>query len=270
MLNNFASHPKSKFWSSRNEGKPRDYAIKSHKKFWFDCDCGHEFISQISYITSNNSWCPYCSKPSQKLCENIQDCVQCQNKTFASVERSKNWSIKNKKKPIDVFKSSAEKFVFDCDKCKNEFTSKLCHITDGSWCPNCRYKTEDKLKKILQEMYPLIKSQSKFDWCKNIKHLPFDFCFEEKKIILECDGDAHWKQVAKWKTPEHNRARDLYKMKCANENGYSMIRIVQEDVFKDKYDWLQKLLENIDKIVLENRVQNIYMCKKDEYKDFDK
>jgi hypothetical protein len=48
-----------------------------------------------------------------------------------------------------------------------------------------------------------------------------------------------------------------------------MIRIVQEDVFKDKYDWLQELLGNIDKIVLEKVVQNIYMCRKDEYKDFD-
>ena len=62
----------------------------------------------------------------------------------------------------------------------------------------------------------------------------------------------------------------MYKMKCANENGYSMIRIVQEDVFKDKYDWLQDLLENINKIVLEKKVQNIYICKKDEYKYLNK
>ena len=55
-------------------------------------------------------------------------------------------------------------------------------------------------------------------------------------------------------------------MKCANENGYSIIRIVQEDVFKDKYNWLQQLLENIGKIVSEKIVQNIYMCNKDEYK----
>jgi len=114
-------------------------------------------------------------------------------------------------------KSTAKKFIFDCDKCNNEFESKLSHITDGSWCPNCRYKTEEKLTKILKEIYPEIKTQAKFDWCKNIKNLPFDFCLEEQKIILECDGENHWIQVSKWKTPEHNKARDLYKMKCANE-----------------------------------------------------
>jgi hypothetical protein len=30
-----------------------------------------------------------------------------------------------------------------------------------------------------------------------------------------------------------------------------------------------KLYENIEKITNENRVQNIYMCKNNEYKDFD-
>ena len=31
----------------------------------------------------------------------------------------------------------------------------------------------------------------------------------------------------------------------------------------------QELLDNIHKIVNEKGIQNIYMCKKDEYKDFD-
>ena len=241
----------------------------SHKEYIFDCECGHEFKSRLSDITNKNSWCPYCSKPPKKLCIDIQSCLSCQCKTFASVERSKFWSAKNKKQPIEVFKSTAEVFIFDCDKCNNEFKSKLYHITDGSWCSNCRYKTEEKLTKSLQQIYPTIKTQAKYDWCKNIKHLPFDFVLEDQKIIIECDGEQHWKQVAKWKSPQHNRQRDLYKMKCANENGFSLIRVLQEDVFKNKYDWLTELQEYIVTICYQNRVQNIYMCKKDEYKDFE-
>jgi very-short-patch-repair endonuclease len=263
----FASHYRAKYFSDKNTINPRMISLKTHKKYLFNCECGHEFEAILADITNNDSWCSYCSN--KKLCINIQNCISCYNKTFASIDKSNYWSIKNTKKPIEVFKSSAEKFIFDCGKCKHEFKSRLSHITDGSWCPHCRYKTEDKLTKILKEYFPLLITQAKYDWCKNKKHLPFDFCLEDKKIIIECDGENHWKQVAKWKTPEHNHIRDVYKMKCANENGYSVIRIVQEDVFKDKYNWLQELLENIDKIVLENRVQNIYMCKKDEYKDFD-
>jgi very-short-patch-repair endonuclease len=69
--------------------------------------------------------------------------------------------------------------------------------------------------------------------------------------------------------PKYNRKRDLYKMKCANENGFSVIRILQEDVLYDRYTWLKELCDNIEKITYENRVQNIYMCKNNEYKDFD-
>jgi len=58
-------------------------------------------------------------------------------------------------------------------------------------------------------------------------------------------------------------------MKCANDNGYSMIRILQDDIFFDRYDWLKEIIQNIEIISIDNRVQNLYMCKKDEYKDFE-
>ena len=342
-MSRFSEHPKSAFWSSKNTTTPNEVALNSHKKFWFDCKCEHSFEKIIKDINIGG-WCPYCCIPSKKMCSENKNCIKCINKSFASVDYSKNWSnknivspfeilknshkkylfecpkckhtfeqqlshitrgntcnycgnrimcqqsknciicfnksfasieksscwsIKNKKNPIEVFKSSAEKFWFNCDKCGNEFDSKVSHITDGSWCPKCRYKTEEKFNKILIKKYPSLKSQYKVDWCKNIKHLPFDFVIEDKKIIIEQDGEQHWKQVAKWKTPDHNRNRDLYKMKCANENGFSIIRILQDDVFKDKYEWLAELCENIEKITMENRVQNIYMCKNNEYKYFD-
>lgn len=98
-------------------------------------------------------------------------------------------------------KSTAFKYWFNCDKCGYEFESKLCHITYGSWCPKCKYKTEDLLYKKLSDIYPTLKYQYKVDWCKNVKHLPFDFVLEDNKIIIELDGCAHFIQVAKWKTP---------------------------------------------------------------------
>jgi very-short-patch-repair endonuclease len=263
----FASVDYSKNWSDKNIETPFEVLKKSHKKYWFECPrCEHPFQQILSHITRGNT-CQYCHN--RLLCDESKNCLSCFNKTFASIDRSSCWSKKNLKNPNEVFKSTAEKFWFDCHKCGNEFESKLCHITDGSWCPKCRYKTEDKLFKILIEKYPTLKLQYKVDWCKNVKHLPFDFVIEERKIIIEIDGEQHFEQVAKWKTPEHNRKRDLYKMNCANENGFSIIRIIQEDIYKNKYDWLNELTNNIEKITQEKIVQNIYMCKNNEYKDFD-
>ena len=57
-------------------------------------------------------------------------------------------------------------------------------------------------------------------------------------------------------------------MKKANENGFSMIRIVQDDIYKNRYDWITELKANIQKICDDNKIQNIYICKNNEYKDF--
>jgi very-short-patch-repair endonuclease len=168
-----------------------------------------------------------------------------------------------------IFKSTNKKYEFDCDTCRKVFKTQLSDITRGVWCSFCVNKTEQILFNKLIEIYPLLVRQFKVEWCKNIKHLPFDFVIQERKIIIELDGKQHFEQIGNWQTPEETRKNDLYKMKSANKNGYSVIRILQKDVYKNKYDWLHELIANIEKIYHEKIVQNIYMCKNNEYKDFD-
>ena len=139
----------------------------------------------------------------------------------------------------------------------------------------CAYSISPEFAKELYEFIKNIFSQTihqyKIDWSKNIdtnRYLPFDFCIEEYKIIIELDGKQHFEQVMNWKTPEEQYKNDKYKEKCANENGYSIIRLLQEDVFNDKYDWKTELINNIEKIKTDNIIQNIYMCKNNEYQHF--
>ena len=123
MKATFASHPKSKFWSLRNEGKPEDYALNSHKVCWFDCECGHPFEMILRNINHRDSWCSYCSN--KKLCGN---CISCNDKSFASHYRANNWSNKNTVEPKEVFKSSHKEYLFDCE-CGHEFKAKPSDIT---------------------------------------------------------------------------------------------------------------------------------------------
>ena len=58
-------------------------------------------------------------------------------------------------------------------------------------------------------------------------------------------------------------------MTCAVNNGYSVIRLLQEDVYYDTYQWLEQLKTNIEKIIADSKVQNIFMCQDDEYKIFE-
>ena len=269
----FALHQKSKYWSVKNgDIKPRQVFKSANTKYWFDCDCGHEFESSINEITGqHNTWCSYCSNPPQKLCEK-EDCKTCFENSFASHEKSKYWSHKNcDVKPRQVFNGSHKKYWFNCNTCGHEFKSSLSNITRNKWCPICVNKTEKKIYEHLLQIYPNIISQFRADWCKNpitTRILPFDFVLEEQKVIIELDGPQHFVQVMNWKTPEEQFENDQYKKKYANENGYSIIRILQEDVWNDTYDWLNELTQNIIKITSENKIQNIYMCKNNEYNNF--
>lgn len=85
----FASHPKSKFWSDINELKAIQIIKSSKEKFWFDChQCYHTFETSPDSIIYAETWCPYCSIPSKKLCED-EGCVFCFEKSFASHPKSK-------------------------------------------------------------------------------------------------------------------------------------------------------------------------------------
>ncbi len=75
-------------------------------------------------------------------------------------------------------------------------------------------------------------------------------------------------QISNWASPEEQNINDKYKMECANKNNYSVIRLTQEDVFYDTYDWYNELKENIEKIKNDKIIQNIYMCKNNEYDVF--
>jgi very-short-patch-repair endonuclease len=234
------------------------------KKVWWKCNkenC-HEWECIIQNRTKGNG-CPFCA--CQKICKK-EDCISCKNKSFASSEKAQYWSHKNLVQPYEVFISSKEKYWFNCDN--HEFSASLNNISTGYWCPYCINKTEQKLYDILITHYPQLKQQFKVEWCKNKTYLPFDFVLEDYKIIIELDGLQHFKQVSNWTSPEDTHINDVYKMKCANDNGYSIIRLLQEDVFYDTYDWLVEIKTNIEKVKTEQRIQNCYMCKNNEYELF--
>jgi very-short-patch-repair endonuclease len=258
----FASHEKSKFWSEKNETKPRDEARCSNSKFIFDCHCGHEYIAMLNNVVTG-FWCGYCSNPPKHLCDKV-DCKQCLEKSFQSHEKSKYWGD-NDLKPREVMRSSSNKYNFICEK-KHMFSASLSMVSgQNTWCPRCINKTESKLFEKVKTIYTSIIIQFKVEWCRNILYLPFDFCINEYKIIIELDGEQHFRQISNWRSPEEQFIRDKYKEKCANDNGYSIIRLLQEDVLYDNYDWLNELCIAIEEIKSNDKIMNMYLCTNDEY-----
>ena len=86
---------------------------------------------------SKGYWCPYCSSPPQKLCDNL-DCSTCFKKSFASHEKPLFWNYeKNDCVPRDLFLNCNTKYWFKCNTCDHSFDSELANINFGKWCPYC-------------------------------------------------------------------------------------------------------------------------------------
>lgn len=259
---------------------------------------GYDFSEMLSFIHANRDTCagnpkvPYkCSRHGiqrqllfdLKRGRGCNICAQEYRHEQCRYDWNEDWLPKLQEKHPNVVFSDDIKWTEDsrqqqtiiahCKECNTDFDSSINTMLSGNngkggkGC-GCINKTEQKLYEKLSKIYTTLERQYKRDWCKNIAHLPFDFALEVLGIIIELDGPQHFIQLMKWKSPEETHKRDLYKMQCANENGFSVIRLTQEDVYNDKYDWLSELVASIKKILEENVVQNIYLCKNNEYAPF--
>lgn len=243
-----ASYPMSKYLSKKNVENPMTIFLgSSTKKCIFDCfKCNHEFETTPDLIT-NGHWCPYCCERSQKLCGS---CNLCFNKSLSSSYMIKYFSNKNIENPLFIFKrSNDKKYIWNCDRCENEFESCPLNVDDGGGCSKCRYKTQYKLYNFLKKNFNVI-TEHRTNWCKNINtnwYLPFDFLIEDLKLLVELDGPQHFKKISNWADPEETLHRDVFKMKCSLDNNYSLIRILQEDIWLDRNDWQSKLENAIKK-----------------------
>jgi hypothetical protein len=236
----FITHEKSKYWSKKNSFLPRHVMKMSDKKAWFDCNiCGHSFETVIKSV-SKNSWCPYCCKSSHTLCSDFK-CILCYEKSFASNWRSWWWSNENKEKPLDVAKSSNNKYKFNCDVCNHTFNAKLSHISSGKWCPYC-CKSSNKLCDNINCLHCFNKSfasheKSKY-WSKKNNITPREITIgSSKKFLFQCnicdyEFEKHLKSIS-----THNS----WCPKCINKtekklhnwllSKYSNVR------YMVKYDW---------------------------------
>ena len=244
---------------------PSKITCHNNQMVWWLClnkceyGCLHEYQQIVSDKTKGIG-CPWCSKAPRNMCYH-------QSFEFKYPQHATQWHpTKNGDlTPSKITCHNNQMVWWLCIKCDNDFLQSIKNRSYGRGCSFCKNKTELKLYDIIIPIYPNILTQFKQEWCKNISYLPFDFCIPEYKIIIELDGPQHFQQVSNWASPEEQFENDKYKEKCANENEYSVIRILQEDVFYDTYNWFKELCESIEKLKNNNKVANIYLCKNKEY-----
>lgn len=133
-------------------------------------------------------------------------------------------------------------------------SSHLC----GSGCALCKNKTEGLVYRWIMDCYPEsnIISQYRLDSIPNRK---FDIALLDMDLIIEVDGDQHFRQVLNWTPPDEVRTIDIEKTMHALYAGLSIIRIDREIIYDKMVDWRTMLQKHVTKYP---NAQVIYLGKR--------
>lgn len=126
-------------------------------------------------------------------------------------------------------------FRHNCEECGNyEFVVTPAHIMDGRGCPSQKHKImksyihirvssgEKAISDFLIDKNITFIPQYRFEDCKNINSLPFDFYLPDYNMCIEFDGAQHSQVVKAWGGEEGLKIRqenDAIKNRyCLNKN----------------------------------------------------
>jgi len=191
----------------------------SHTEIYLKCNNdGYEWcVLYIEFINYDRN-CRICSGKSKYSQEEIENKIleRCEFMEYELIESF-------------VYKNNKSKFLLKCKNGHEWHTSYTNFINGKRNCPICKSsKGEIIISKLLLKNDIKYNEQHKFDDCKNINHLIFDFFLPNHNICIEFDGIQHYKPIKHFGGIESfnkRKERDEIKTKYCKENNINLIRI---------------------------------------------
>jgi hypothetical protein len=106
----------------------------------------------------------------------------------------KNYPIR----PENIFAHTEKKFWWKCSVCDSSYLSSVSKRTgdDARGCPFCvESRLEQRIKRFLDANNIFYIFQKRFDECRDVNPLPFDFFIENYNILCEAQGKQHYKPI---------------------------------------------------------------------------
>lgn len=178
---------------------------------------GYEWDIQPSQIL-NGRGCPKCSN---HVCKNQE--------YFVNEVKSINPHVE----VIGEYINAKTKIEFRCKKCNYKWYTTPDVILIGCGCPLCKESHgERQITDWLEKNNISFEYQKKFNDCKYIRVLPFDFYLPDYNTIIEYDGEQHYRPINYFGgLEEFNKTviRDKIKTDYCNNKGYTLLRITYKD-----------------------------------------
>ena len=193
---------------------------RSTKKLKFYCFNKHYFYCEWSNIGAGHG-CGVC---------NGKQTVKTTSFGYFYPELLCEWNNKNKVSPYEISPKSSKVVLWKCSACGNEWKSSIANRTrGGNGCPNCSSSRGEKaidvfLKRTGLEYVP----QYKFEYCKNILKLPFDFYIPHYNLSIEFHGRQHYEAIDFFggeKEFDKRKINDKIKKKFCKDNNINLLVI---------------------------------------------
>ncbi len=197
------------------------------------CPKNHKWKTTSTGI-KNGNWCFECTKLS---IEDIKETAKKRNGILIST----------------VYERANKKVIWEC-KNKHRWSATPSGVRNGTWCPYCRYKSEQLSREILENIYksPFPKARPKFLKTERGGFLELDGFNEELKLAFEYQGIQHEKVVLFFHPRGEKdllaiQERDKIKREKCIQNGICLLEIPS----KYSYNHPKKLKLYIRQILID-------------------
>ena len=115
-------------------------------------------------------------------------------------------------------------------RCGNEYTTSYVNfLRHGvNQCPKCSNKEskgEELIRVALDDLGVSFEREKRFDDCRDVKPLPFDFFLPDYNMCIEFDGQHHYEDIEEYSDLETVIAHDEIKNNYCAKNDIRLLRI---------------------------------------------
>lgn len=200
-------------------------------KFTVQCKkCDYVWQANLNNFFQQGYRCSFCNIGQRWTFERI-------TKEFALMQDSSSFTLILD--DIVEIKNAFSKIKIQCHKCNHIWKVDLSNFFHGNKrCPRCKASKGEKIIEFfLQKKRIKFESEKKFDTCRNIKPLPFDFYLQDYNLLIEFQGIQHY-QITRFskdtdknqKRLEECQKRDTIKKQFAIDNGYRFLEISYREI----------------------------------------
>lgn len=254
---------KCKKCSDIKKGKNRRI---SHEQFIEDVKSihGEEYIVLTKYITSNDKLSvrhtvcgsEYSIRPDSLL--RGAKCSSCLNKkkSIDNLKTTEKYSNEIDNVTLGEYSLIGEytgvknKVKIKHNSCGNEYLVYPYMFRRGRRCPKCNYSRGERLvENVLTSLDIIFEPQKEFCKLKNINNLSYDFYLPDYNIVIEYQGQQHYKPIELFGGKEpflKQQENDRIKKEFANENGLILLEIpYTKYTFESVKEEIEIMLSNV-------------------------